>query len=82
MKSKEEFKSYSLKLPTKLKNRLDQISKNLSKPKSIIIREAIETYLNEFEDFDFAIEALEELKDGNYTEASKKIDKVIAHLKK
>ncbi|EJH7068594.1 CopG family transcriptional regulator, partial [Campylobacter coli] len=33
-------------------------------------------------DFDFAIEALEELKDGDYSKASKKIDKIVKNLKK
>ncbi|ELL7553480.1 CopG family transcriptional regulator, partial [Campylobacter jejuni] len=32
-------------------------------------------------DFDFAIEALEELKDGDYQKASKKIDKIVKNLK-
>ena len=79
---KTEMKNYSLKLPSTLKKRLDALSKNLSKPKSAIVREAIEAYLNEIEDFSSAVNALEELKDGDYKKASKEIDKLVKNLKK
>ncbi|EAH7508372.1 ribbon-helix-helix domain-containing protein [Campylobacter coli] len=69
-------------MPLELKERLDNLSKNLSKPKSSIVREALEAYLNEIEDFSFAVNALEELKDGDYSKASKKIDKIVKNLKK
>ncbi|EAK3222471.1 CopG family transcriptional regulator, partial [Campylobacter coli] len=36
----------------------------------------------EIEDFSFAVNALEELKDGDYSKASKKIDKVVENLQK
>ncbi|EJS9182120.1 CopG family transcriptional regulator [Campylobacter jejuni] len=49
--------------------------------KSTIVKEAIEAYLNEVEDFSFAVNALEELKDGDYQKASKKIDKIVKNLK-
>lgn len=78
---KNEMKLYSLRLSTQLKKRLDKLSKNLSKPKSVIVREAIEAYLNEVEDFSIAVNALEELKDGDYKKASKKIDKIVKNLK-
>ncbi|TNH32259.1 ribbon-helix-helix protein, CopG family [Campylobacter helveticus] len=78
---KTEMKNYSLKLPSTLKKRLDALSKNLSKPKSAIVREAIEAYLNEIEDFSSAVNALEELKDGDYKKASKEIDKLVKNLK-
>ncbi len=79
---KQETRNYSLRMPLELKKRLDNLSKNLSKPKSSIVREALEAYLNEIEDFSFAVNALEELKDGNYSKASKKIDKVVENLQK
>ena len=79
---KQDVKTYSFRMPLDLKERLDNLSKNLSKPKSTIIKEAIEAYLNEIEDFSFAIHALEELKNGDYRKASKKIDKVVENLKK
>lgn len=63
---KRNVKTYSFRMPLELKERLDNLSKNLSKPKSTIVKEAIEAYLNEVEDFSFAVNALEELKDGDY----------------
>ncbi|EOA7138919.1 CopG family transcriptional regulator [Campylobacter jejuni] len=74
---KRNVKTYSFRMPLELKERLD----NLSKPKSTIVKEAIEAYLNEVEDFSFAVNALEELKDGDYQKASKKIDKIVKNLK-
>lgn len=50
---KQETRNYSLRMPLELKERLDNLSKNLSKPKSSIVREALEAYLNEIEDFSF-----------------------------
>ncbi|EMF1292494.1 ribbon-helix-helix domain-containing protein [Campylobacter coli] len=79
---KQETRNYSLRMPLELKKHLDNLSKNLSKPKSSIVREALEAYLNEIEDFSFAVNALEELKDGDYSKASKKIDKVVENLQK
>ncbi|EAL3694636.1 ribbon-helix-helix domain-containing protein [Campylobacter jejuni] len=73
---KRNVKTYSFRMPLELKERLDNLSKNLSKPKSTIVKEAIEAYLN-----DFAVNALEELKDGDYQKASKKIDKIVKNLK-
>lgn len=78
---KTKMTNYSLKLSPTLKERLDALSKNLSKPKSAIVREAIEAYLNEIEDFSSAVNALEELKDGDYKKASKEIDKIVKNLK-
>ncbi|EJF0798899.1 ribbon-helix-helix domain-containing protein [Campylobacter upsaliensis] len=78
---KTKMINYSLKLSPTLKERLDALSKNLSKPKSAIVREAIEAYLNEIEDFSSAVNALEELKDGDYKKASKEIDKLVKNLK-
>ena len=78
---KTKMTNYSLKLSPTLKERLDALSKNLSKPKSAIVREAIEAYLNEIEDFSSAVNALEELKDGDYKKASKEIDKLVKNLK-
>ncbi|MBS4234809.1 ribbon-helix-helix protein, CopG family [Campylobacter vulpis] len=78
---KTKMTNYSLKLSSTLKERLDSLSKNLSKPKSVIIREAIESYLNEIEDFSSAVNALKELKDGDYKKASKEIDKIVKNLK-
>lgn len=83
MKSKKNATCY-FRLSTDLKKRLDKFSKSAKRPKSHLIIEALELYLNEQEhdDFSFAIEALEELKSGDLKTASKKIDKVVKKLKK
>ncbi|SUW97100.1 ribbon-helix-helix protein, CopG family [Campylobacter jejuni subsp. doylei] len=78
---KHNVKTYSFRIPLELKERLDNLSKNLSKPKSAIVKKPIEAYLNEVEDFSFAVNALEELKDGDYQKASKKIGKIVKNLK-
>lgn len=82
MKKKEDIQFFSFRLSASLKKRLDEMSKNLSKPKAAILREALELYLNEneLEDFSSAINALEELKDGDYKKARKKLDKIIKDL--
>ncbi|TKX30315.1 CopG family transcriptional regulator [Campylobacter sp. MIT 12-5580] len=83
---KKEVKACYFRLPAKLKQRLDDLSKKTQNPKSKLIVEALEAYLenydNDGEDFSFAIDALEELKDGNYNKASKKIDKAVKKLQK
>ena len=58
------------------------MSISLNKTKSEIIRESLKLYFEKNYEFSSAIEALEELKDGNYKKASKKIDKVVKDLKK
>ncbi len=78
---KAKLSSCYFRLSADLKKRLDELSKSSKKPKSHIIIEALESYLSEGEDFSFAIEALEELKDGDFKKAGKKIDKVVKKLK-
>ncbi|MFK0405536.1 CopG family transcriptional regulator, partial [Campylobacter jejuni] len=51
--------------------KIDKIVKNLQEDSND----------NELGDFDFAIEALEELKDGDYQKARKKIDKIVKNPK-
>ncbi|KAA6224976.1 ribbon-helix-helix protein, CopG family [Campylobacter sp. LR291e] len=77
---RKETKMYSLRLPEELKNKLDKVSKKLGKPKSVIIREAVTAFLDDMQDFSTAINALEELKDGDYNKASKKIDKLVKDI--
>ncbi|KGI55409.1 ribbon-helix-helix domain-containing protein [Campylobacter sp. MIT 97-5078] len=83
---KKEVKACYFRLPANLKQRLDKLSKKSAKPKSKLIIEALEAYFENYdsdgEDFSFAIDALEELKDGNYDKASKKIDKAVKKLQK
>ncbi|EAJ1253791.1 ribbon-helix-helix domain-containing protein [Campylobacter lari] len=70
-------KRYTLTLTTELYERLNQTAKFSKKKKAEILRNALENYLDEMEDFIPAIEALEELKDGD----SKKLDNIIKKLK-
>ncbi|EAJ5678774.1 TPA: CopG family transcriptional regulator, partial [Campylobacter lari] len=70
-------KRYTLTLPLELYERLNQTAKFSKKKKAEILRNALENYLDEIEDFAPAIEALEDLKDGN----SKKLDNIIKKLK-
>ncbi|EGK8023249.1 CopG family transcriptional regulator [Campylobacter lari] len=70
-------KRYTLTLSEELYKRLNQTAKFSKKKKAEILRNALENYLDEMEDFVPAIEALEDLKDGD----SKKLDSVIKKLK-
>ncbi|EAI4440706.1 CopG family transcriptional regulator, partial [Campylobacter lari] len=70
-------KRYTLTLPLELYERLNQTAKFSKKKKAEILRNALENYLDEIEDFAPAIEALEDLKDGD----SKKLDNIIKKLK-
>ncbi|EGK8093070.1 CopG family transcriptional regulator, partial [Campylobacter lari] len=70
-------KHYTLTIPLELYERLNQTAKFSKKKKAEILRNALENYLDEIEDFAPAIEALEDLKDGD----SKKLDNIIKKLK-
>ncbi|EAI3906234.1 MULTISPECIES: ribbon-helix-helix protein, CopG family [Campylobacter] len=70
-------KRYTLTLPLELYERLNQTAKFSKKKKAEILRNALENYLDEIEDFAPAIEALEDLKVGD----SKKLDNIIKKLK-
>ncbi|EAK0819018.1 CopG family transcriptional regulator, partial [Campylobacter lari] len=70
-------KRYTLTIPLELYERLNQTAKFSKKKKAEILRNALENYLDEIEDFAPAIEALEDLKDGD----SKKLDNIIKKLK-
>ncbi|AJC94384.1 ribbon-helix-helix domain protein [Campylobacter volucris] len=70
-------KRYTFSLSQDLFDRLDKTAKISKKKKAQILRDALENYLDEMEDFAPAIEALEDLKDGD----SKKLDSIIKKLK-
>ncbi|EHJ7678822.1 ribbon-helix-helix protein, CopG family [Campylobacter lari] len=70
-------KRYTLTLSEELYERLNQTAKFSKKKKAEILRNALENYLDEMEDFVPAIEALEDLKEGD----SKKLDNFIKKLK-
>ncbi len=84
MKNKKDDKiKFSLFLDKSLNKELEKMKNELGKSKSAIIREALSYYIknNELDDFSFALDALNELKSGDYTKAAKKLDDVIAKLK-
>ncbi|RKO64090.1 CopG family transcriptional regulator [Campylobacter sp. P255] len=68
---------YTLTLSQELYERLEATAKFSKKKKATILRNALENYLDEMEDFAPAIEALEDLKDGD----SQKLDSIIKKLK-
>lgn len=70
-------KRYTFSMSKELYDRLEKVAKSSKKKKSQILRDALDTYLCEIEDFTPAIEALEELQKGD----SSKIDEVIKKLK-
>lgn len=80
---KEEAKTFCLRVPVKLKQRLEEVSKSNRKSQSKLIIEAIEFYLAENENLDlsFAIEGLEELKDGCSDKSCVKLDAAVKKLK-
>ena len=52
----------SLRLPDQTVHSLDQLASNLERPRSFLIRKAIEEYIEEYTDY---LIALERLKDKN-----------------
>jgi RHH-type transcriptional regulator, rel operon repressor / antitoxin RelB len=48
----------SIRLPQKLEERLEMIAKKEERPKSYIIRKALERYLEDLEDYSDALEIL------------------------
>ncbi|TXE89280.1 CopG family transcriptional regulator [Campylobacter volucris] len=70
-------KRCTFSLSQNLFDRLDKTANISKKKKAQILRDALENYLDEMEDFAPAIEALEDLKGGD----SKKLDSIIKKLK-
>lgn len=79
----KEMKTFCLRVPTDLKHRLEELSKHSNKSQSKLIIEAIEFYLNENEhlDLSFAIEGLEELKEGCSEKGCVRLDEVVKKLR-
>lgn len=59
----------SIRLPEKLIKRLDKLAAVTERPKAFLVREAIETYLNEYSDYRVALDQLLD-KDDDIIESS------------
>ena len=53
----------SFRLPEDLAKRLDDLSKSIDRPKTYIIRKALQEYFNEYEDYLIALERLNDKDD-------------------
>ena len=54
----------SLRLPTETKERLDALSARTRRPVAVYVREALDTYLEDLEDYYLAVEELEAIRSG------------------
>lgn len=68
----------SLRLPTETKERLDALSARTRRPVAVYVREALDTYLEDLEDYYLAVEELEALHSGRSRTYS--LDEVKADL--
>jgi RHH-type rel operon transcriptional repressor/antitoxin RelB len=59
----------SIRLPEELVKKLDKLASVTERPKAFLIREAIETYLNEYSDYRMALDRLLD-KDDEIIESS------------
>lgn len=48
----------SVRLPTRVAQELEKLAETTERPKSYLIRKAIETYLNEYADYQVALDRL------------------------
>lgn len=62
-------KAISLRLPEDLIRRLDELSRSTKRPKSFLIREALENYLEEYGEYREALDRLL-VKDDRLTESA------------
>jgi RHH-type rel operon transcriptional repressor/antitoxin RelB len=53
----------SLRLPSRLAQRLSQLAAALERPKSYLVRKAVETYLVEYADYQLALDRLHDKDD-------------------
>ncbi len=54
----------SLRLPGRLTHALDRLAGNLERPRSYLIRKAVETYLAEYADYQVALDRLRDKDDA------------------
>jgi RHH-type rel operon transcriptional repressor/antitoxin RelB len=60
----------SIRLPDDLAHRLEGLSSSLDRPKSYLIRKAIETYLAEYADYQAALDRLHDKDDAVVSSAA------------
>jgi len=53
----------SVRVPDELFNPLDKLCKNIERPKTFIIKKAIENYIDEYSDYEIALERLNDKDD-------------------
>ena len=54
----------SLRLPARLAQELEKLAATLERPKSYLVRKAVETYLAEYVDYQLALERLRDRDDA------------------
>lgn len=54
----------SLRLPNRLAQELEKLATTLERPKSYLVRKAVETYLAEYVDYQLALERLRDRNDA------------------
>ena len=54
----------SVRLPVELTRRLDELSRDIERPRTFIIRKALESYLAEQADYQVALDRLRDKDDG------------------
>ena len=59
----------SLRLPEKLANELEKLASLTERPKSYLIRKAVETYLAEYADYQIALERFRDKHDPIFSDA-------------
>ncbi|MDT3767253.1 ribbon-helix-helix domain-containing protein [Gleimia hominis] len=59
----------SVRLPRDTKRRLDALSERTRRPSAVYVREALEAYLEDLEDYYMAVAALERIRAGEPTYA-------------
>ncbi len=53
----------SVRLPSEMARRLEQLTKTLDRPKSTVIKKALQEYMDEYEDYLLAIDRLQDKND-------------------
>ena len=54
----------SLRLPDRLAHELEKLASSIERPKSYLVRKAVETYLDEYADYQIALERLHDKDDA------------------
>jgi RHH-type rel operon transcriptional repressor/antitoxin RelB len=68
--------SLTIRIPEDIARRLDALARSLDRPKSYIVKKAMESYLNEYSDYLIALDRLRDKDDAVIT--SKELRKRLA----